>query len=445
MMKQWIEQTLPQQVEELQNLIRIPSVSRGEPKEGMPFGEEVHKALTYALDLANRLGFPRTTNLDGYCGYVDFGEGEEQLLIMSHLDVVPVGSGWTKEPFAAAIENGRMYGRGTIDDKGAAVSSLYALAAIKEAGIPLRRSVRILFGCDEERGSDCVKYYKTKEKNPTLGFTPDGEYPLVNAEKGITQTVWKKSFAGSKVSIQCGTAANVIPGEASATLPFAAEPVAVPEGYKVTFEGNTVSVVGRGGHASTPELGKNALQCLLEILTQQPLTGEDYATVTSLHALFGYDYNGEGFNMDVTDESGRLTLSLNVLNWDETGVSITCDCRHPFSVSNEDLMKAMSSNLNVLGFENVSCRHTPCLYMPEDSELVQGLLEVYEKNIGHKAKPLAIGGGTYARSFPNTVAFGVIKENGVNECHMPDESIGIDEMLFNTIVMAEAIEKLAGK
>lgn len=444
-MKQWIENTLPEQVKELQNLIRIPSVSRGEPKDGMPFGQNVHDALEYTLDLANRLGFPRTKSLDGYCGYVDFGDGEEQLLIMSHLDVVPVGTGWTREPFGAVVENGRLYGRGAIDDKGAAVSSLYALAAVKEAGIPLKRSVRLLFGCDEERGSDCVKHYKLTEKNPTLGFTPDGDFPLVNSEKGITQTSWKKSFSGSKVKIEVGLAANVIPGEAKAALPFAAGRVSVPRGYKAEFNGNEISVTGRGGHAAEPELANNALTALLAILSEQPLTGEDYATATSLHALFGMDKHGEGFGLDITDESGRLTLSLDMLTWDETGVSLTCDCRHPFGCTFEHLMETLTAAFNAIGFTETSRRHSPGLFVPADSELVKSLMEVYEKNVGHKSKPLAIGGGTYARSFPNSVAFGVIKEGGVSECHMPDESIGIDDILFNTVVMAEAIEKLAGK
>lgn len=444
-MKQWIEKTLPEQVKELQNLIHIPSVSRGEPKEGMPFGKDVHDALMYTLDLANRLGFPRTKSLDGYCGYVDFGEGEEQLLIMSHLDVVPVGPGWKRDPFAAVVENGRLYGRGAIDDKGAAVSSLFALAAVKEAGVPLKRSVRLLFGCDEERGSDCIKHYKLTEKNPTLGFTPDGDYPLVNSEKGITQTSWKKSYAGSNVRINVGFAANVIPGEAKAVLSFPAVPVKVPREYKATFSGNEISIVGRGGHAAEPELANNALLCLIDVLSQQPLTGEDYATASALHALFGADRHGEGFGLDISDESGRLTLSLDMLTWDETGVAMTLDCRHPFGCTFEHLMETLNENLNAIGFSETSRRHSEGLFVPADSELVKNLMDVYEKNVGHKAKPLAIGGGTYARSFPNSVAFGVIREGEASECHMPDESIGLDDILFNTTVMAEAIEKLAGK
>ncbi len=445
MFEKWVDETMPQQLEDLRSLIAIPSVSRGEPKEGKPFGEEPDRALRRALEIANRLGFERTKSVDGYCGYADYGEGEEQLLIMAHLDVVPVGTGWTKDPFGGEIADGRMYGRGTIDDKGPAVSALYALAAVKEAGIPLRRSVRVLFGLDEERGSSCMKHYREVEKDPTLAFTPDACYPLVNSEKGITHTTWHMDLSGSAVRMHVGTAGNVIPGEASATLPCPVRETDVPEGFAARFEGNTVTVTGRGGHASQPELARNALTCLLGILAEQDLPAADYAVVSSLHALLAYDMHGEGMGLDRSDASGRLTLSPDVLVWDENGVSLTLDCRHPFSVSHEELMDTLTANFAAIGFTCAEKSHSACLYMPEDCELVKGLLDVYSKRVGYAAKPLAIGGGTYARSFPNAVAFGPGREGKPDECHMPDESIGLDDIRFNTLVMADAIARLAGK
>lgn len=445
-MKQWIDQTLPGQVEALQGLVRIPSVSRGEkPEPGMPFGRKVYEALSYTLDLANRLGFPRTRSLDGYCGYVDFGDADEQLLIISHLDVVPADCGWTFDPFGGTVRDGRLYGRGAIDNKSAAVSSLYALAAVKAAGIPLRRSVRLLFGCDEERGSDCVKYYRKFEKDPTLGFTPDAEYPLVNSEKGICQTTWKKPFSGSGIRISCGTAPNVIPGEAAAALPFAAVPCEAPEGFTVVFSGNEIRATGRCGHAAEPDLANNALLCLVQVLAQQPLSGEDLAAATALSALLGLDKHGEGLGLDIADESGRLTLSPDMLTWDESGVTLTCDCRYPFSCTFEHLLSTLTECFNAVGFSLAEHRNAPGLFMAPDSELVKTLLSVYEEHIGHKAEPLAIGGGTYARAFPNTVAFGLVKEGEASQCHMPDESIAIEDIRFNTIVIAEAVRRLAGK
>ena len=247
MLKERVNARFEEQLESMRELIAIPSVSRGEPLPGKPFGQNVHDALTYTLALANRLGFSDARSLDGYCGVVDYGAGDEQLLIMAHLDVVPAGPAWSSDAFQPEIRNGRLYGRGVVDDKGPAVSALYALAAVKEAGVPMRRRVRILFGCDEEKDWGCIARYKQTEPEPTLAFTPDGDYPVVNSEMSICQTVYEKKLAGSGVRINCGLAANVIPGEATAELPFAAEPVTAKKaGVVLSGSGNELRATGRG-------------------------------------------------------------------------------------------------------------------------------------------------------------------------------------------------------
>ena len=295
MFTKWIDDTLDAQVRDLQALVRIPSVSRGEPQEGMPLGQGVHDALTAALALANRLGFADTRSLDGLCGLVDYGEGDEMLCIMAHLDVVPAGAGWDGDPFSGELRDGRVFGRGTADDKGAAVSALYALAAVKAAGIPMRRRVRILLGCDEEAGWRCIDRYKETEPEPDLAFTPDADYPLVHSEMGICHAVYTRALSGCGLSIDCGTASNVVPGEAAATLPCPAVPCDAPSGMAVETDGHTVRVKGFGGHAASPELARNALQGLLAALAQQPLDAEALSLVTSLHALLDFDLHGEGF------------------------------------------------------------------------------------------------------------------------------------------------------
>ncbi len=445
MLKQIIDANFDEQLQSTKELIAIPSVSRGEPKPGMPLGEELHRALTYTLGLANKLGFEDTRSLDGYCGVIDYGQGDEMLMIMAHLDVVPAGPAWSSDPFTPEVRDGRLYGRGVIDDKGPAISALYALKAIKEAGIPLKRKVRILLGCDEEQDWACIKRYKQTEPEPTLAFTPDGSYPVVHSERNILHTTYEKKWdAPSQISIHCGSAANVIPGEAEAILPFDAEPVKATSSAVLSGSGNVLRAQGRGGHAAEPHLAKNALLSLLEALCQQPLDGEDLATATGLHALLGSDLHGEGFGLDVSDASGRLTLSPNMLTWDETGVRITLDCRYPFKLTLEQLLEKQDTVFAALGFDRVYTKNSPGHYIAPDSELVKTLLDIYSKETGRPAKPLSIGGGTYARSFENAVAFGVEPEDGISECHMPDESSGLEEIRFNTKVIAEAIRRLAG-
>ena len=444
MFKQWINDTLDDQIRDLQTLVRIPSVSRGEPRDGMPLGENVHRALTEALSLANRLGFPNTRSLDGLCGIVDYGEGEELLCVMAHLDVVPAGTGWDGDPFSGELRDGRMFGRGTLDDKGAAVSALYALAAVKAAGVPMKRRVRILLGCDEEVGWKCIDRYLETEEEPTLAFTPDADYPLVHSEMGICHVTYTLPGPIHGLTIDCGTASNVIPGEAEASLGRDAVPCAAPEGMEAVFNGGVIRVKGFGGHAASPELAQNAMQGLLQVLTEQPLGAEAFALVSSLNALLDFDRHGEGFGLDVTDASGTLTLVPSMLHVGEDGVSLTLDCRFPFAVTPEHLLAALDASFNAIGFERADTEVKAGHFIDPNSELVQTLLSVYERHVGHRSAPLSIGGGTYARGFKNAVAFGVIREGEDSCCHMPNESIGVEDIRFNTNVMAEAIALLAG-
>lgn len=422
--KRFIEQTFSEQVDRLRELVRIPSVSRGEPKDGMPLGQAVHDALHFVLDLAKTLGFPTVYDLDGRCGIIEFGQGKEMLGIMAHLDVVPAGSGWTHDPFGAELVGDRIYGRGTIDDKSAALSALYAMAAVKDSGVLMKRRVRLILGCDEERGWSCMERYHQTEPEPDLAFTPDADYPVVNSEMGILHTTYHKDYA-SAVRMQVGVAANVIPGEAEALV-----------------GGKTVSAAGRGGHAAMPELAENALQKLVGLLCKET-EGEDKRLFSGLWELWQDDRHGQHLGIDRTDESGRLTYSPDMLTIDGTGATLVTDCRYPFSMPHDTLLSALDKAYGALGFVRTEERNQDSHYIPADSELVKTLLEVYNACAGANEKPLSIGGGTYARSFQNAVAFGINPVGADDLCHMPDEYITLEQIRFNTTVMADAVERLA--
>ena len=442
MMKQWIEDNMDQQIEDLFGLLRIPSVSRGTPEPGMPLGRHVYHALEYAVDLAHRLGFDKTQILDGYCATVDYGEGDEMLMLMAHLDVVPAGPGWDTDPFDPVIKDGRIYARGVFDDKSAAVSCLYALAAVKNAGIPLNRRVRIFLGGDEEKLSACIDRYKETEELPALAFTPDASYPVVNSEMNILHATYHLDLADSTVSISCGTAANVVPGTAEASLSFPAEPCPVPDGYSGEFSGNLIRINGLGGHAAMNDLARNALQALMEVLSNQSLPESDLLIASGLHALLGYELHGEGFGLDVRDESGALTLSPDILQWNSNGVTLTLDCRYPFCITCEEVLSKLDGALEVFGFRRGETHNSQGHYIPRDSELVSTLLRIYEKHTGAPAEPISMGGGTYARGFENAVAFGIEYLDEPSECHMPNEKMAVSNILFNTVIFADAIAAL---
>ena len=56
-------------------------------------------------------------------------------------------------------KDGKIYGRGTADDKGPAIAALYAMRAVKELGIPVKKNVRLILGTDEECGSSDIRHY----------------------------------------------------------------------------------------------------------------------------------------------------------------------------------------------------------------------------------------------------------------------------------------------
>ncbi len=450
-----IESNKQRLIESLQESIRIPSVE-GKPEDGAPFGPEVRRALEHALNTADGLGL-RNWNMDGYVGCIEYGEGEEMLGILCHLDVVPEGTGWDNPPYGAVIKDDVMYGRGTLDDKGPAFAAMYALYAVKEAGVKLRRRVRIILGTNEETGWGCMDHYKQHGEAPTLAFTPDGEYPVVNSEKGILHTTFRKQFA-SNIRIKAGTRPNVVPGRTEAFVPCgiievteavnrakAADPCL--SGFKFNMEwkpcckGTELTVIGLDAHASTPELGKNSLQAVFAVLAKLGLPGEDGAMVERMHKALGMGLHGENMGLDVTDASGRLTLNPGVIDWDENGINdFKIDVRHPISLSADEVKAAQKKALSM---EIVHEHAQHGLFVPADSELVSKLLKVYGDRTGDYLPPLAIGGGTYARAFENAVAFGCEMPGKPAPVHMPNEFLPIEDLMLNAHMIADAILALA--
>ena len=423
-MEKIIEQSFENQVRDLQELIRIPSVSRGEPREGMPYGENVYSALRKAQQIARDLGFEKVWDVEARCGVVEYGEGEELVAVMAHLDVVPEGTGWTYPPYGAEIHDGAMYGRGTADDKGAAVSALYALYALKESGAKMKRRVRILLGCDEERGSTGMERYREVEGEPDLAFTPDATYPVVNSEMNISAMTFEKRYPCA-VRARVGTATNVIPGFATAEYPV-------------------MAVKGKEGHASMPDHADNALVKMIESLTKAELPPEDLETFGGLAGLLYGHNHGEGLGVDYTDASGRLTLAPTVLTADETGVTISFDCRYPATMTFEQLTEPIDRRMGLIGFSCVKRSNSRGHYIAPDTELVSTLMDVYGELSGDRASPpISIGGGTYAREFQNAVAVGVTRPDRPDLCHIANENILLSEMRFNTRFMAECLRRLA--
>lgn len=151
------------------------------------------------MELGKKDGFT-AKEVGNVAGHLEYGQGEELVGVLGHVDVVPVGDGWTNGPFEPTLRDGKLYARGVADDKGPTIAGYYALKIIKELGLPLSRRVRIIIGSDEESGMSCVERYFETEEQPTLGFVPDAEFPIIHAEKGISEldVSFKDGEAGGK-------------------------------------------------------------------------------------------------------------------------------------------------------------------------------------------------------------------------------------------------------
>ena len=453
----WIDDHKEELIEALRANLSIASVKDTEhASEGAPFGPMIRKALDDALARGKALGFD-TVDYDGYCGAIDMAGGDEQLGVICHLDVVPEGTGWTYPPYGGEIHDGKLYARGTMDDKGPAFAALYAMKAIKECGVPLRRSVRLILGCDEESGMSCLKHYNQVAKAPTLSFSPDAEYPVVNSEKMIFRTEYEKKF-DSAITLHAGTRRNVVPGEAVATVPLALSRIvpimeAFMEGSEfacsaeaIDENSTKITMKGLAAHASEPEHGKNAMLAMLALLDKLPLEGEDAHTVNALTNALKFDCHGESIGIDSTDDSGRLTTNVGVIEWDETGIKrLTMDIRAPITANGELITEKLR---DAFGRANMIETHhgwSDGYYVSPESELVSKLIGVYNARFNADAKPMAIGGGTYARHLTNAVAFGTEREDEPACIHMADENIRIDHLIEDAKIMADAILALAAK
>lgn len=436
---------------DLARLIAIPSI-KSDKSHGCPFGPAPANALKAALSMASEYGL-HIENWDNYIGIVETGPAHRFLDILTHLDVVPAGDGWTiTEPFRMKVVDGVIYGRGSCDDKGPALAALYALRAIHDLHIPLFRGVRLVFGSDEESGSADLAYYFRKTSPAAMTFSPDAVYPVITVEKGRLEGHLSSSFTCPQLlSIQAGHTINMIPDSASAVLQgvdITAVKAAIDcykEPYKVdiiplTNDKYRLLVHGISGHAASPEDAANPVTALLRLLSECL----DCKEIRNLSLLFPFGkYHGEGLGIDMEDtRSGRLTLSLTQLHYDGSFLTAAFDSRVPVCGTAERLDSAKRA-VEHAGFfytASVSLPHS----VPEDTPFIHGLLDSYASASGKPGKTLAIGGGTYAHGIDNAVAFGCMTEGFSNHMHGADECAELSTLLMSCRIFAESIIRLCG-
>jgi succinyl-diaminopimelate desuccinylase len=441
--------------------VMIRSVA-GDPGPSGPFGPGPARALTWVLGLSASFGL-RTANLENYTGYAEYGDGPEYIAVLGHLDSVPEGDGWHHDPFGGEVADEKIFGRGVLDDKGPIIAALFGLVAIKECGLEIRKRVRIIFGTDEETGSLDMNYYLAREPPPVAGFTPDAEFPVVFAEKGILWVGfsghYRESLPGGFhiLSIKGGTAVNMVPDSASAVIRTdqpadiirRCSEFANNTGYLLSAEseGDLVTVRCRGlaAHGSTPGLGRNAIMQLMAYLgTLPPDPGGISPIIDFFNSRIGSEYTGSSMGLGLSDPvSGDLTLNSGKIEVAGGLFSLTVDIRYPVTAIAEEITRHITETLKGTGIDAGVIKHDPPVNFSPESELIQTLRSVYRDFTGDPSPPVAIGGGTYARRLPNIVAFGPYRPGQTPPIHGADEYIGCEELISDAKIYARAIYRLA--
>jgi len=500
----YIDSKKEEMLEDLKMLVRIDS-QKGQAEDGKPFGAGPAAAVAAAQELMQRYGL----DVKNYENYVVTGDlaatavdaasdnkisegtgcssqGEKGLDILAHLDVVPVTEDWTvTQPFEPKVVDGRIYGRGTSDDKGPAVAALYALRAIRELGIPMKKGIRLVLGSDEECGSSDLKYYYGIEKEAPYTFTPDAEFPVINIEKGRLAASFHAKFSDERsrvLLLKSGDKANVVPGRAvlelegldEETVRLAAKETTKETG--VAFEiscltetgtadgayiekdgidktektsGNVLRIDARGvsAHASTPQEGKNALTASLRLVSKlfEGASCEDggnagIKALLALEKLFPYeDTCGRAAGVYREDaNSGAVTLCFSVLDYTPEHLNGTFDARLPIGCTEENTRRPLMEALRAAGLEMEDTPMSKPHCVPGDSQFVKILLESYECYSGIKGEPLSTGGGTYVHGLERGVAFGCGTPDVDNHMHGDDEFMMIDTLVMSAKIFADA-------
>lgn len=406
----------------LKELVSINSVSGG-PEGDYPFGKGPYEALQCCLRLCKEFGF-KTKLCKNYMGYAEIGQGDEIMGILVHLDIVPAGNGWTYDPFDLTVREDRVYGRGVIDDKGPAVAVIYAMRDVLNSGKPLNKRVRLIFGCSEETGEwPDMEYYKEHEELPDFGFTPDADFPLIYAEKGILllQLQMEKRGSGIK-AIEAGEVPNMVASSCTVTA--------------VDQDGNEVSMTknGKAAHGSMPWLGINAIG-----LAMKELKGR---FADFYNENFGETWDGSLLDCKIQDEqSGEITINPGVITSDDQWIRLDLDIRYPISYTQEDIVNRISKKVSAYNVKAEVHRGEKPVFMDKSSDFIQNLLKAYRDVTGDNTEPMTMGGGTYAKAMEHIVAFGPVFPG--RECteHQPNEYVFIEDLYKAREIYRTAIER----
>lgn len=427
-------------VADLKTLVSIDS-SRDDSlaTEDYPLGPGPAKALAAFLDIAKRDGFT-VKNLDNLAGYVEYGSGDQTLAILGHADVMPAGKGWSTDPFTLTAKDGNLYGRGTSDDKGPALAAYYGLRMLKDQGIDPKMTIRFIIGTDEESDWTGMNHYLAVEPAPTLGFSPDAEFPLINGEKGnVTFETHLKGTNGGTLTLDefdSGLRMNMVPRDAEATVTtenaaglttaFNAFVEQAPITGEATTTGQRVHfhVVGKAAHGMEPKNGINAGTYLATFLANHDFGGDARNFLTLLATKLHDDSRAHKLGLAYTDKvMGDLTMNVGIMTFKaQEGGLINTNFRYPTGTGAAQILAGLQAATAGMDAQVEQGREMVPHYVDPSDPIVATLMDVYRQQTGDlTAQPEVVGGGTYGRLMKRGVAFGALFPGTQDTMHQADE------------------------
>ena len=461
-------------VSDISKLIGIPSV-RGDAATGAPFGEATAEALRFVLAKGEELGF-HSKNIDGYAGHVEYGDSGPLYAVLTHLDVVPPGDGWTCDPYGGVVNDGHIYGRGAADNKGPAIAALYVLRAFADEVSNPKARTRLIFGTNEESGMAGIRRYFETEEMPVFGFSPDSAYPLYNREMGIVNAYLEAPRTGRRIVSSCsgGKALNMVADEAHATfhpeyIDRLADLIAQIDTdgameHRLELEpysnAPVLRVCGISAHGGRPATGVSAIAYLVHALSELAAdsTAPNAASGTTdgdgggvepeiqkLWKLLGFETRGDSLGIACRDaESGELSVNWGTIEIDDSSVRAGLNIRYPVSADFDAINRVLAFRAFRLGFTTKFEHHLKPLFIPAENPYVASLLRSYESVTKENSAPLSMSGGTYARMLEGRgVAFGPHFPGAVTNVHQPDERVSIDSLMRHAEISLQALYDLS--
>ncbi|ATW26558.1 Sapep family Mn(2+)-dependent dipeptidase [Candidatus Formimonas warabiya] len=455
----FIDDHAAQMAADVGDLVRVPSVSKD-------LGQ-VAEALRLVLSKAAGMGLKAESLLDDRVGLVEIGQRQETVGVLAHVDVVDVDGDWTVPPYGGLLVDGEIWGRGAVDDKGPLVAALYALWAVNSLPLPKYKKVQLIIGTQEEVAWTDMEDYTGRYQTPDYGFTPDGEFPATNREKGYAdiRLDFAKNEEGEKnfeiLSLEAGSTVNAIPARAQALV--RGEPARMEgfithylenyPGEKIILEKKEnallITAYGVAAHSSVPEKGKNAITLLCHFLNGLPgkkdgssrliafidrfFHGDIYGKAIGLYSQSEY-LNGEYIHRNV--------ISPTLLETKEGSFHVTFNLRTSFGTTREDIEKAFAAFAQQYHYTWTHLSYYEPIYVSKDMPFLKVLGEAYEEITGLCSEPALAHGTSYAKAMPNTVAWGPVFPGQEDFCHGADERISLASLVTAAKIYARALADL---